>query len=66
MDFVSFNVAIFITSLYENQFPTFKCIDLDFLMGNLFSIKHSGLLHMKVVSFDPSQGSKYYYSFYKL
>ena len=29
-----------LTNLYEKQFPKFKCIDLDFLTENLFSIKH--------------------------
>ena len=34
-----------LTSLYEKQFPKFKCIDLDFLTENLFSIKHDGFRH---------------------
>lgn len=30
-----------LTSLYGKQFPKFKCIDLDFLTENVFSIKHN-------------------------
>lgn len=55
-----------LTSLYENQFPKFKCIGLDFLMENLFSIKRVWLLDMKFVSFfHSSWGNIYLNSFYK-
>lgn len=34
-----------LASLYEKQFPKFKCIDLDFLTEKLFSINHDGFRH---------------------